>query len=190
MGRRLRNELPMMESLLQPNNNNQQRISKYLMKTKEEQKKYHDQHASQELEEPQPGTKVRLEPWTNSKQWKPATVVRCDHTPRSYVVEAEGGRKYRHNRQHLRVFPAPGYGRLHEEQSAVPASDKEPPRNGKSDPPVTPATMKPNQPTVPSTVNPDALRPPEQQPGPPTKSLSPYVTRSGRQVVKPKRFRL
>ena len=46
MGRRLRNKLPMMEGLLQPASNNQQEISRYLEKTKESQKKYHDRHAS------------------------------------------------------------------------------------------------------------------------------------------------
>ena len=59
MGRRLRNDLPMMESLLQPANGSQESVLKYLKKSKEDQKKYHDQHASKELEELQPGTKVR-----------------------------------------------------------------------------------------------------------------------------------
>jgi hypothetical protein len=86
MGRRLRNDLPVMESLLQPANNSPQRISKYLMKTKEEKKKYHDKHASKKLKELQPGAKVRLEPWSYSKEWKPATVVRHHHTPRSYIA--------------------------------------------------------------------------------------------------------
>ena len=88
MGRRLRNKLPMMESLLQPASNNQQEISRYLEKTEESQKKYHDRHASMDMEELQPGTKVRMQPWTNTKVWKPATVVKHHHTPRSYVVQA------------------------------------------------------------------------------------------------------
>ena len=76
MGRRLRNKLPMMESLLQPASNNQQEISRYLEKTNEGQKKYHDRHASMDMKELQPGTKV----------WKPATVVKHHHTLKSYVV--------------------------------------------------------------------------------------------------------
>ena len=86
MGCRLRNDQPVMESLLQPANNSPQCISKYLMKTKEEKKKYHDKNASKKLKELQPGAKVRLEPWTYSKEWKPATVVRHHHTPRSYIA--------------------------------------------------------------------------------------------------------
>ena len=40
MGRQLRNKLPVMECLLQPERNNQQEVSRYL-ETKETQKKYH-----------------------------------------------------------------------------------------------------------------------------------------------------
>ena len=108
MGRRLRNELPMMESLLQPASASQEDVSKYLKKTKEDQKKYHDRHASKEMKELQPGTNA----WTDSKQWRSATGVRHHHTPRSFVVQAEDGRKYCRNRQHLRVCPASGYGSL------------------------------------------------------------------------------
>ena len=72
------------------------------------------------MKELQPGTKVRLQPWTDSKEWKPATVVKHHHTPRSYVVQAEDGRKYRRNRQHLRVCPAPGHGSLNAELSSGP----------------------------------------------------------------------
>ena len=39
MGRRLKNELSMMESLLTPTSNNQDEISKQLKKTKEHKKK-------------------------------------------------------------------------------------------------------------------------------------------------------
>ena len=78
----------MTESLLQPASNNQEEISRYLEKTKESQKKYHDRHASIDIKDLQPRTKVRMQPWTNTKVWKPATVVKHHHTPRSYVVQA------------------------------------------------------------------------------------------------------
>ena len=42
MGRRLRNGLLMMDSLLQPVSVNQKDVSKYLEKMKEDQKKQHD----------------------------------------------------------------------------------------------------------------------------------------------------
>lgn len=61
MGRRLRNKLPMMASLLQPASNNQQEVSRYLEKTKVAQKKYHDRHASKDMKELQPGTSAALD---------------------------------------------------------------------------------------------------------------------------------
>ena len=67
MGCRLRNKLPMMESLLRPASNNQQEISRYLEKTKENQRKYYDRHASRDMKELEPGAKVLMQPWTNSK---------------------------------------------------------------------------------------------------------------------------
>ena len=117
MGCRLRNGLPMMDSLLQLANVNQKDVSKYLTKMKEDQKKQHDRHASSELKELQPGMKLRMQPWTDSREWKPATLVGHHHTPRSYVAQADDGRNYRRNRQRLRVCPAPGPRRLDAEWS-------------------------------------------------------------------------
>ena len=101
MGHLLRNGLPMMDSLLQPAGVNQKDVSKHLKRMKEKQKKHHDQHANSELKELQPGTKVRMQPCSDSREWKPATVIRHHHTPRSYVVQADDGRNYCRNRQHL-----------------------------------------------------------------------------------------
>ena len=97
----------MMESLLTPTNNNQNEISKHLKKTKEQKKKNDDRYASKSMQELKQGTNVRMQPETDSKLWRAATVLRHHHTPRSYVVQTEDGRNYRRNRQHLRVCPAP-----------------------------------------------------------------------------------
>ncbi|KAL9955782.1 hypothetical protein ACROYT_G037161 [Oculina patagonica] len=181
MGRRLRNKLPMKESLLQPASNDQYKVSRYLEKTKEIQKKYHDRHASKDLKELQPGTKVRMQPWTAAKEWKPATVVQHHHTPRSYVVQGENGRKYRRNRQHLRVCPAPGHASLDAELSLAAdhtvVQNKELPRE------------EPDQTTI-APAPPD-ITSPEPHPEPTKEnSAGPYVTRSGRPVVKPNRLDL
>ena len=137
MGRRLRNKLPMMKSLLQPASNNQQKISRYLERTKENRRKYYDLHASRDMKKLEPGTKVRMQPWTNSKVWKPANVFKHHHTSRSYVVQAEDGRKFRRNRQHLRVCPAPGHGGVNAELPSdadeTVVQDKEPTRDAESD---------------------------------------------------------
>ena len=162
-----------MESLLQPASANQEDVSKYLKKTKEDQQRYHDRHASKEMKELQPGTMVRMPPWTDSNQWKSATAVRHHHTPRSYVVQAEDGRKYRRNRQQLRVWPASGYWSLSAELSFDSSADQNQPKD-EPDPAAAP------------TVSP-AIPPPEP---PKANSPEPYVTRSGRRVVKPNRFDL
>ena len=184
MGRRLRNKFPIMEGLLQPVSNNQQEISRYLEKTKESQKKYHDCHASKDMKELQPGTKVRIQPWTNSKVWKPATVVKHHHTPRSYVVQAEVGRKYRRNRQHLWVCPAPGHDSLNGELplglDKTVAQDNEPANDAESDQPTTPIMV----PEIPSQEQPIYREPAVEN------ITEPYVTRSGRQVVAPNRLDL
>ena len=78
------------------------------------------------MKELQPGAKVRMQPWTDSREWKPATVVRHHHTPRSYVVQAEDGRKYRRNRQQLRGCPAPGHGSLNAEPSLQSSAHQKP----------------------------------------------------------------
>ena len=184
MGRRLRHELPAMESLLQPASNNQKEVSKYLRKTKEEQKKYHDRHASENMKELELETKVRMQPWTDSNEWKPATVVRHHHTPRSYVVQAEDGRKYRRNRQNLRVCPASGHGSLDAGPSLASKADQAVTQDKES------PTDKPVQAAGP-TVLPDSVPFKEQQAEPPKEnSADQYVTRSGRRVVKPTRLDL
>ena len=82
-----------------------------------------------------------MQPWSDSREWKPATVIRHHHTPRSYVVKADDGRNYRRNRQHLQVCPAPGPRSLDAEQSldesarhSLPGDQTEQPA-----PPVSPA---------------------------------------------------
>jgi len=178
MGRRLRNGLPMMDNLLQPASVNQKDVSKYLKKMKEDQKKHRDRHASSELKELQPGTKVRMQPWTNSREWKPATVVRHHHTPRSYVVQADDGRNYRCNRQHLRVCPAPGPRSLNAEQSLDDSACHNLPKDQTEQP------APPVSPVIPPAWQHHNPEPPEGD------SSEAYVTRSGRQVLKPKRLDL
>lgn len=165
-----------MDSLLQPASANQQDVSKYLKKMKEDQKKHHDRHAHSELKEIQPGTKVRMQAWTDSREWKPATVVRHHHTPMSYVVQADDGRNYCRNRRHLRVCPAPGPRSLNaehfldgSERHNLPGDQTEQPA-----PPVSPV--------IPSQHH--------NYERPEGDNSEAYVIRSGREVLKPKRLDL
>lgn len=98
MGRRLRNDLPMIDSLFQPASVKQKDVSRYLKKTKKDQTKHHDRHASSKMKELQPRTKVWMQPWTDSRGWKPETVVRHHHTLGSYLIQVENRRKNRRNR--------------------------------------------------------------------------------------------
>lgn len=182
MACRFRNRLPMMDSLLLPARVNQKDVSKYLKKMKEDQKSQHDRHANSELKELQPRTKMRKQPWTNSREWKPAKIVSHHHTPRSYVVQVDDGRNYRRNyrcnRQHLRVCPAPGPTSLNAGQSLYGSARHNLPGNQSERPappvsPVTPPLRQHHNPEPPKGDN-----------------LEAYVTRSGRQVLKPGRLDL
>jgi len=99
------------------------------------------------LKELQRGMKVRMQPWTNSREWKPATVVRHHHTPRSYVVQADDGRNYCCNRQHLRVYPAPGPRSLNAERSLDGSAHHNLPKDQTEQPapPVSPVVPPPWQ---------------------------------------------
>lgn len=88
----------MIDSLFQPTSVKQKDVSRYLKKTKKDQKKHHDRHASSKMKELQPRTKVWMQPWTDSRGWKPETVVRHHHTTGSYLIQVENRRKNRRNR--------------------------------------------------------------------------------------------
>ena len=115
-----------------------------------------------------------MQPWTDCKEWKPGTVFRHHYAPRSYVVQAEDGRKYRPNRQHLRVCPASGYGSLDAGPSLANKADQAVTQDKES------PTDEPEQPAG-LVVLPDSVPFKEQQPEPPKEnSADQYVTRSGR----------
>ena len=163
-----------MESLLTPTSNNQNEISKHLKKTKEQKKKNDDRHASNRTQVLKQGTNVRMQPETDSKLWRAATVLRQHHTPRSYVVQTEDGRNYRRNRQYLRVCPAP-------EQEINPELSLENRAN------LTVAKEESNQ-AAPPAVLPDPPSQEQHSQLPKESSGTPYVTRRDRQVVKPNRL--
>ena len=164
----------MMESLLTPTSNNQNEISKHLKKTKEQKKKNDDRYASKSMQELKQGTNVRMQPETDSKLWRAATVLRHHHTPRSYVVQTEDERNYRRNRQHLRVCPAP-------EQEINPELSLENRAN------LTVAKEESNQ-AAPPAMLPDPPSQEQHSQLPKESSGTPYVTRRDRQVVKPNRL--
>ena len=120
-----------------------------------------------------------MQPWTDSREWKPATVVRHHHTPLSYVVQAEDGRKYHCNRQQLRVCPAPGHGSINAEPSLDKSAHQNLPKDGPDH-----AAAPPVSPVIPPQEQHNDSEPPKAD------SSEPFVTQSGRRVVKPEQLDL
>ena len=197
-GRRLRTTLPTLPKTLLPRTVDAERVRRRDEAAKTSQKEYFDQRAHH-LPELRPKDIVLLKD-EGGKGWKrPGEVVRqC--APRSYIVKTSSG-ELRRNRRDLRLRTS----------TEDPAPDREP------QPPFTPGVPVPapgvpvpapgvpvQTPGVPAQIP----APPPQQLGvpasagilpqpacntppvtsSPTQSPQPYVTRSGRSIVKPARY--
>ena len=106
MSRRLRNLLPINRKLLKPESPNLANVKQKLDSNKDAQKFYYDRRtSSRQLPLLEKGDPVYMAPFqgslNDSKRWMPARVV-DKQRERSYIVERRG-RKYRRNRQHLRL---------------------------------------------------------------------------------------
>ena len=102
MGRRLKTTLPTTAALLRPQSARE--IKHMLEKMKEKEKQQYNRHCGRELPSLHTGDVIRMQ---HGKQWKAATVLYKHSSPRSYVVQAPDGTKYRRNRRHLHVTRAP-----------------------------------------------------------------------------------
>ena len=181
MGRRPRNKLPASKKLLQPKPYNPEEVKKRFAKAKANQQYYYDKKAGDYLPSLQPGDPVRMSPFTRSDKWLPATVVDL-HSPRSYIIE-HNGRKYRRNRQHLRLatYKAnkdPNYHNRPNIRSNTHTANKDPNHHNaapKSQTKHTYAAREP--PKVPSAQPPSSSAPPvasRRQPPPmPTEERRP-----------------
>ncbi len=173
MGRRLRSNLPMAQSLLEPEAHNLSEVKRRMTVMKDKQKVNYDR-GTKELPPLKPGDTVRIRPEPGSKVWKPATVVEKHNTPRSYIVDT-GERKLRRNRVALRSDSKLS-------NAAKPSFQSLPPDDNLPVP----------------TVNPDMQTPPQQevQSTPPTPSPTKrgnniaFTTRSGRSVRPPNKLNL
>ncbi|XP_062601689.1 uncharacterized protein K02A2.6-like [Saccostrea cucullata] len=119
MGRRPRNNLPTRTELLKSRNAGPN-LSQQMKDIKEKQKFYYDRRHVKELPCLDIGDPVRVAPPENSntKEWKPATVVEQHKQPRSYVVEFNNNQRLRRNRKHLR--------RTNPDANRVPEMEPEP----------------------------------------------------------------
>lgn len=161
MGRRPRNNLPTRTELLK-SRNTRQNLNQQMKDIKEKQKLYYDRRHVKELPRLDIGDPVRVAPPENSntKEWKPATVVEQHKQPRSYVVEFNNNQRLRRNRKHLR--------RANANANRVPELEEEPDIASDSEIMHDPPNM------LQTTITAD----------------KPVVTSSGRVVRKPERLDL
>ncbi|XP_014676542.1 PREDICTED: sec1 family domain-containing protein 2-like [Priapulus caudatus] len=163
MSRRLRATLPTSHKLLYPHAEDTSDVVAKHIARQHVQKDYFDRHAGKSLFTSQPGDRVRVQ--VNEHTWQPATVKDRSDKPRSYVVETTTGRKYRRNRINIR--PSKEAEKQFEPKNRAAYVRYEPNRD---------------EPIVPDIVE----QPPSDEPPP---EAGETVTRSGRVVHKPLRYR-
>lgn len=177
MGRNIQTRLPTLESNLQP-----QVIDNRAVKVKDKQTKetyrsnYNRRYGVRPLPELQPGDHVLVK-LDGQKDWSTPAVITRHHTaPRSYIVQTPDG-SFRRNRRHLQYVPKTVPTSVHVPRSSpLFSEDTDIPNTVPED---TPGSTDPSPPATP------AVRPNVS----PTSALKPYITKSGRTVVKPVRFR-
>ena len=168
MSRSLRSILPTTSNHLKPNI-----VDPELAREKMEQKQATQRHyynkGTRELKPLAKGEEVHIQ--TKSGNWKPATALGQQSTPRSYTVRTKDGSEYRRNRHHLLKSRTPQYtneetsGDVEKPEVSTTSEDRECDNGAESEPTIN---QRP-------TVNPPA----------PVMGNEPCTTRSGR-VVKPR----
>ncbi|CAM1293241.1 Uncharacterised protein g678 [Pycnogonum litorale] len=169
LGRRLTTQLP---SKIFNSRCDRELINERLKKKQSTMKTYHDQTAH-ELPPLQIGQSVRFQKETNG-HWQPAKIIDIAQQPRSYILTTPNGQNLRRNRIHIRDVP--GIVRhvqfMNQDTTTDNHSDQESPSN------IMNRHAESSECEVP--VTPDR----EVRHG----NASPFVTRSGRTVVRRKRY--
>ena len=157
MGRRLRNNLPSLQEQLKAQPIDTNLVARSFLKQKATQAYHHDKIATKPLDPLVQGQEVRVSPLPGQQKWFPAVVNSQHRSPRSYVVDT-GTKRYRRNRQHIRVSTEQANHSNSRDSEVVPAeSDDE-------------TSSQHNEQLTEGS--------PESDPGP-------YTTRSGR-IVRPR----
>ena len=192
MGRRPRNILPSSNSVLKPKEHSTETVKRHFDAEKQRQKMYHDQRkGAKELQPLSEGANVRISPLPGSKSWKPGIVVEPSDKPRSYIVRS-GNRIYRRNRRHLRSSTdrANSGGKQDQDDSFEAPDSTQVPFSANRDVSVSSGDSRlcEDSGTAAGTNSPFQTRSGAGT----TASTSPQfqTTRSGRQVVPPKRLDL
>ena len=171
MGRRTATKLPTSDKLLQPKTIETERIRETLQRNRDSAKMYYDRHAKP-LEDLRASDNIRVR---DGKMWKPALMLPQEQQPlhpRFYNLQAESGNVWRRNRKDI-------------------LKTKERETNYRRDPGQyeDPETQHRQNAVVPNQV------PHFLQTTPPSPEIDPQPnvqgskTRSGRETVRPARFR-
>lgn len=163
MGRRLRNNLPTVQEQLKPQPVDANQIARSFIKQKATQAYYHDRTATKPLNPLVEGQEVRVSPLPGQQKWFAAVVDHQHKNPRSYIVDT-GTKRYRRNRQHIRVSTEKANRYSHRDAEVWPAESEE----------VTPS-QEPEMNEYEHEVNRSLAESKDPSPGL-------YTTRSGRTV--------
>ena len=128
-----------------------------MLKRQEDQAKFYNRRAGPDQRQLNPGEDVNVYN-TLAKVWEPATVVRADEQPRTYIVE-KNNKQYRRTQQHIKPSK---------------------PTTNEAETPT--ANLDNSQDSIPAASN------QVQAERPATPAKQPYTTRSGRVVNIPERY--
>ena len=174
MERRPRNILPSSFKLLEPRTQSPKVVTEHFDSQKQTQKFYYDRRRGVKDLRPLPnGTDVRITNGNNP--WAPGVVVSKYDKPRSYLVRS-GNRVYRRNRKHIRVASEQANRAYVPEEFTETVPDTAPN-------PVLPEVNGSAFPNSDRSVSPMCAKPVLSE-------AEPYVTRSGRSVIKPNKLNL
>jgi len=167
MSKNLRSILPTTSNHLRPSVVHPDLARERMEQNQATQRHYYNQGA-RELKPLARGEQVHVQ--TKSGNWKPATILGQNSTPRSYTVRTSNGSEYRRNKRHLFTTKS--------------LCVKENP-GGQGDKPETSTTTSEGHESIEDTESEARLnQKPTAYPQTQDPCNEPYVTRSGR-VVKP-----
>lgn len=187
MGRRTKTLLPVSEKLLQPKII--KNVRKTILQEKVKEKKYSDKSKVMERRKFNPGDNIMLR--EGKRHWVPAKVIKASVEPRSYMVGRPDGAVYRRNSWFLTPAPAGSNEHLAQTQTEGNATKKLQGSSNNALERPSPPLQQPLSPQRPQL--PPAQGQPAETGDPTTTPIqrSPAgerTTRSGRQVIAPKRY--
>ena len=185
-GRRLRTTLPTLPKTLLPRTVDPDTVRRRDETAKARQAKYHDsRHGARPLFELQPGDPVLVKK-EGEKSWNQPATVHSKCAPRSYIIQTPNGH-LRRNRRHLRLQPESPHRSSSGSAAHLPLAVGTP-GGGTGAVPVQPPPSPVRPPVTPTDPESSSSAGDKAQAAVPD-SGGTYVTRAGRSIQKPARFR-